>query len=97
MPLLKDIWAPTNAQVEEVRKTQKSMKRSMLNAKKTDRTKNNSIKALTQNQSFRKSKFKYAGHSMRASNDRLSKIVIEWRSYEHKRRRGRPKIRWRDN
>jgi len=30
---------------------------------------------------------------MRAENDRLAKIVTEWRPYEFKRRRGRPKMR----
>ena len=45
---------------------------------------------------IKESKFKYAGHIMRASNHRISKIVAEWRPYGYKKERGEPKTRWRD-
>lgn len=103
MPVLSygaQTWALTSTQMEGLRKTQRAMERSLLNIKRSDRIKNTNIRERTKirdvGYNIKKSKFKYAGHVMRAKNDRLAKIVTEWRPYEFKRRRGRPKIRWRD-
>lgn len=93
-------WALTKTQVVGLKKTQRAMERSILNIRLRDKIRNTSIREETQVQdvgyTIKKLKFKYAGHIMRASNERWEKLVTEWRPYEGRRKRGRPKTRWRD-
>ena len=47
---------------------------------------------------IKKSKFKYAGHVIREGGEenRWAKRLMEWQTYEGRRRKGRPKMRWSD-
>jgi hypothetical protein len=93
-------WALTKSQVEGLRVTQRTMERSILKIKKRDKIRNRDIRGQTQSTDvgykIKKAKFQYAGHIMRSERERWTKILTEWRPYEGKRNKGRPKTRWRD-
>jgi len=38
----------------------------------------------------------YAGHMARTTGDKWNQRLYEWTTYGNLRRRGRPKLRWRD-
>jgi len=76
------------------------MEISILRIKRGDKINNKKIRKVTQTRdvlySIRKVKFGFAGHIMRKNNDSWAKLVTDWRPYEGKISKGRPKIRWRD-
>ena len=41
-------------------------------------------------------KLNWAGHVQRLQNNRWTRRIMEWIPRDQRRRRGRPKIRWRD-
>ena len=46
---------------------------------------------------IKQSKWRWAGHVARRSDNRWTKRLTEWQPRAGKRRRGRPKRRWRDD
>ena len=92
-------WALTKVQLEKIRSTQRTMERSILGIKRKDKIRNTTIREKTGMVDvackIKKLKFKYAGHITRGEN-KWSKKVTECHVFEGSRRRGRPKLRWRD-
>lgn len=93
-------WAPTNSQLDKMRKTQLAMERSMLKIKRSERMKNRTVREQTVSKDIRyvikKQKIRYAGHVSRKTNNRWEKILLDWTPYDYKRARGRPRRRWID-
>ena len=93
-------WTLTKRQIKKLQATQRRMERSILNLKLKDKV---SIKKIRQKTKLKdvgylakKLKFKFIGHTYRASDNRWSRTLLEWWPYEHKRERGRPHTRFID-
>ena len=93
-------WAPTEAQLDRFRRTQLAMERSLIGIKRRDKIRNKVVREKIANRDIRymikKQKLRYAGHISRKGNNGWEQKLLNWTPYGHKRGRGRPKIRWRD-
>lgn len=93
-------WAPTQREIQKIAVTQNQMQRSSLNIKKEDKVQTGNItkrlKIKRIENIIRKLKFKWAGHLMRADNNKWSKITTEWIPLDKKRNKGRQRRRWMD-
>jgi hypothetical protein len=82
----------------KIKITQRKMERSMLGITLKDRKKNNWIRGQTNIQDaityLKNSKWRWAGHLARRSDDRWSAKLTFWKPNTGKRKRGRPKERW---
>ena len=45
---------------------------------------------------MKKAEFGYAGHMMRSDKEKLSRRLYKWTPYGFKRKKGRPKVRWKE-
>ena len=94
-------WAITKKDVERLRITQIKMERSILELRLRDRIPLTHIKAKLKGNKYvietiRRQKWAWAGHVARFKDNRWSYLMTFW-TPQHKRRRGRQKIRWRDD
>lgn len=92
-------WALTKAKNNKLEVCQRSMERSMLNIKKSDRVRNAKIREKTklENVTFviRKNKWRWTGHTMRGV-EKWSKIITTWYPRNKIRKCGRQFKRWED-
>ena len=93
-------WSLTRAQTKRLVTTQRSMERSIMGIRKKDKIRSSWIRAKTCGKNvvkiIKKLKFNYAGHLARMAEDRWCRRITFWVPYDHKRRRGRPAMRWPD-
>lgn len=93
-------WAPTKTEMTKIRSCQRKMERYILNIKLMDKINSKSIRSRTNMLDAlymcKKLKWKWAGHIIRARNERWSTKITKWYPRNEKRRRGRQITRWRD-
>jgi len=94
-------WCFTKGLMDKLAKTQRAMERLMLNIKLKDRVRNEDIRKKTKlidvKQHIASLKWRWAGHTLRQSDNRWNKEIQLWRPWLGKRNRGRPQTRWRDD
>lgn len=95
-------WCLTEKTANKISICQRTMERSILNLKLSDKVKNTEIRKRTQVTDaiihVRKLKWKWAGHLSRYEDGRWTKRVTLWRGpSKGKRRVGRPLKRWVDD
>lgn len=93
-------WTLTKKHEQMIEVAQRKLERSMLNIKITDRVPNLEIRKRSKISDAlrltKKLKWKWAGHIMRMTNSKWTKVITEWTPRPQKRRQGRPNNRWED-
>lgn len=92
----------TRKTIKKIQITQRAMERSMLGVSLRDRIQNREIRRRTgvadAIERITTLKWNWAGHIARASDNRWTKKILEWRPRDEAfRNRGRPPTRWRDD
>ena len=94
-------WSLTKEIVNKLEVCQRAMERKILGIKLQDKISNKEIREKTKlNDILRvitKSKWKWAGHVARMTDNRWTIRSTEWQVRDGKRSRGRPKRRWQDD
>lgn len=94
-------WALTGKQEKRLDTCQNNMERSVLNIKLKDRVKLSIIRARSKCgrvvKKVKQQKWRWTGHIMREGLEKWTKDLIEWYPRGHKRKRGRPTLRWSDD
>ena len=94
-------WSFTKELMNKMAVSQRKMERKMLGIKQIDRVPNTTIREKTKVNDIievmTKTKWKWAGHVARMSDNRWTTRCTEWQVRDGKRSRGRPKRRWRDD
>ena len=94
-------WSLTKEIVNKISICQRAMERKMLGIKLQDKIPNKEIREKTKLNDIleviTRSKWKWAGHVARMSDNRWTIRSTEWQVREGKRSRGRPKRRWQDD
>ena len=93
-------WKFTNSIKEKIRTCQRGMERSMLSIRKIQKIRHTKIRKLTKStdalQYAKKLKWKWAGHVVRAQDQRWTRRVTSWEGPIGIRGKGRPITRWDD-
>jgi hypothetical protein len=93
-------WSLTEDSKEKLAIAQRSMERSMMNIRLSDKISNAKIRKITKVKDVicaaKELKWNWAGHIQRYSDERFPKLVEIWNPTDGHRSRGRPKIRWKD-
>ncbi|KAG7301234.1 hypothetical protein JYU34_014132 [Plutella xylostella] len=93
-------WALTKKDVLKLKTTQRKIERSMLSLRLIEKTTNKDLRNITKVTDVirhaKRLKWKWAGHVMRLGDGRWTREVTEWSPRQARRRRGRPRVRWRD-
>lgn len=93
-------WALTKKDILKLKTTQRKMERSMLHLRLIEKTTNKDLRNMTKIRDVirhaKKLKWEWAGHVMRLDDGRWTREVTEWCPRQNTRRRGRPRVRWRD-
>ena len=96
-----ETWSLTETAMSKLKRTQRSMERSMIGVTLRDRKRNSWIRAKTGvidiAAKIAKLKWQWAGHVVRLTDNRWTKLTTEWRPRTGKRNTGRPKTRWSDD
>ena len=96
-----ETWTLTKQAQNKLAAAQTNMERSMLNITYKDRNANIWVRERTEVidiiNTVRKMKWSWAGHISRLKDNRWTSRVTTWRTYDEKRRHGRPAKRWRDD
>lgn len=92
----------TKKSINKIRVAQRAMERSMMGITLRDRVPNDQIRRITKVmdavEQITHSKWNWAGHVARMSNQRWTKKIVEWRPRQDAyRSRGRPPTRWTDD
>ena len=94
-------WSITKNLYNKLETTQRAMLRSILEIKKQDRVRNETIYYKTKIKNIvsniKTLKWKWAGHVYRQEDGRWTKKVTEWCPIDKKRRKGRQNARWSDD
>ena len=94
-------WSLTKEIVNKLEVCQRAMERKILGIKLQDKISNKEIREKTKlNDILRvitKSKWKWAGHVARMTDNRWNIRSTEWQGRDGKPSRGRPKRRWQDD
>ncbi|KAG7299826.1 hypothetical protein JYU34_016843 [Plutella xylostella] len=94
-------WTFTKDIVQKINVFQRATERSMLGIKRRDRKRNKDIREKTKIidavEFSCQLKWRWAGHTARAGDNRWSERILHWHPYEAVRPRGRPRRRWRDD
>lgn len=94
-------WSFTKDIVQKINVFQRAAERSMLGIRLKDRKKNTDIRSITKItdavELASRLKWRWAGHTARATDNRWSEKILHWYPYEAKRPRGRPRRRWSDD
>lgn len=92
-------WALTKAHTRKLEVCQRSMERSMMSIRKSEKIRNTIIRNITKIENvtytIRKQKWRWAGHILRGP-EKWSKMVMNWYPRDRKRKRGRQFRRWED-
>lgn len=93
-------WSLTKIQTGILMKTEKRMLRSISKIKLKHKINNLTLLNKFNHKGIRylvkKLKFNYAGHLIRDSKFKWTEHTLDWVPYDHRRSRGRPSSRWRD-
>lgn len=93
-------WSATETYYKKLTRTEMQLSRSMIGIKRKERISNRTVKSKIAVKSIikvaKQLKWRWAGHVARLDTKRWSKIATEWIPRDHKRRKGRPVTRWRD-
>ncbi|CAH2085229.1 unnamed protein product [Euphydryas editha] len=93
-------WAVTKAHNQNLEVCHRSMERSMLKIRKSDKIRNKYVRKITKLENItytiRKNKWRWTGHTLRGS-EKWSKTVMSWYPIYRKRNRGRQYKRWEDD
>ena len=98
-----ETWSTSDLQMEKIAIAQRKMERQMLGITVTllDRKTNEWIRDKTRvedvSQRIRLSKLRWAGHVARLNDNRWTARSTAWQPRLFTRKRGRPRIRWRDD
>ena len=96
-----ETWITTQEMEQKLITTQRAMERKMLHLSLKDKVRHTSIRKKTRVkdiiEKIKESKWKWAGHLSRTTDNRWTKRLTEWQPRTGKRRRGRQKRRWRDD
>ena len=94
-------WSLTKDIVNKMEVSQRKMERKMLGIKQIDRIPNLTIRERTKVDDIlkviTKTKWKWAGHVARMSDNRWTVRCTEWQVRHGRRSRGRPRRRWQDD
>jgi hypothetical protein len=95
-----ETWSLNNTQLHKLVITQRKMERIMVGVTLRDRKRASWIREQTKvidiMDHIRGNKHRWAGHVCRRTDNRWTTRITEWCPRDHKRSRGRPKTRWRD-
>ena len=93
-------WAPTKEYYRKLEICQRSIERSMLNIKISNRIKHTIIRSKTKLENvtylIKRYKWRWTGYTMRGA-EKCSKAMIEWYHRNQKTKRGRQFKRWEDD
>ena len=98
-----ETWTLTKESITKLQVAQRAMERQMLRISLRDRKENiwvrGQTKVLDIIESIKWSKWKWAGHIQRMTDERWTKTLTNWRPWYGKRNRGRPclYVNWRDD
>ena len=96
-----ETWITTLEMEQKLITTQRAMERKMLHLSLKDKVRHTEIRKKTKVQDIietvKSSKWKWAGHLTRTTDNRWTKRLTEWQPRIGKRKRGRQKRRWRDD
>lgn len=91
-------WTWTKQTLNKIAVTQRSMERQMIGISLKDKKRNRWIRQTTGMRdavaTITRLKWNYAGHIARCNDSRWNNIILHWRPYLGKRKRGRPPTRW---
>ena len=91
----------TKKSAEEIRVAQRAMERTMLGLTLRDRKTNKFVRkktgVLDAVERYAYLKWNWAGHTVRQSDERWNRKILEWRPMTTRRSRGRPPTRWTDD
>lgn len=91
-------WTLTKDTIKKIQVCQRSIERSILNIRLSDRIRITEIKRRTKFidtvEHILKQKFKWAGHMVRMPNIRWTKTITNWKPKIGKRKVGKPNARW---
>lgn len=94
-------WCNTAKSCSKLRVTQRSMERSLLKIRRTDRIRNTTVRSRTGITDVidraKELKWNWAGHIVRLNDDRWTKMTTEWIPLDGCRKVGRQTKRWRDD
>lgn len=96
-----ETWCLTNRLAQRLSRTQRAHERLILGIRLADRRRNTWIREQTKLDDIieraAESKWRWAGHVARRTDNRWTKRILEWRPREGHRNVGRPNTRWRDD
>ena len=96
-----ETWAPTELQLEMLAVVQRKRERQMLGNSILDHKTNSWIREQTGiedvSSRIKSSKHRWAGHVARFTDNRWTSRITTWTPRLHRRARGRPNLRWRDD
>ncbi|CAB3228197.1 unnamed protein product [Arctia plantaginis] len=94
-------WALTDQLSNKIKVCQNSIERSVIGLRRRDRVKLETIKTETKFKNAhivsRRLKWRWAGHMLRDTKEKWTKIITEWCPMGDKRNKGRPCKRWEDD
>ncbi|KAI8427328.1 hypothetical protein MSG28_001907 [Choristoneura fumiferana] len=94
-------WPCTSKISQKLITCQRSMERSMLSIRLSDRCKSSTIRKRTKVSDvllkIKRLKWSWTGHIIRTNREKWTKDVMEWYPRNGKRRKGRPIKRWEDD
>ncbi|GBP22261.1 Putative uncharacterized transposon-derived protein F52C9.6 [Eumeta japonica] len=94
-------WIYNKYTKTKIRTCQRSMERSILDLKLKDKHRSSDIrhktKLINAGKHAQQLKWKWAGHMIRTTGERWTKLVTTWKGPKGKRARGRPIDRWTDD
>lgn len=95
-----ETWSLTKREIQKLQTAQRSMERSMLGISIRDKKRITWIRSKTGVmdivEKIKRLKWRWAGHVASRTDQRWTIQIVKWCPQNIKRRRGRPKIRWRD-
>ena len=96
-----ETWPLKKSLTDRLAVAQRKMERIMLGITLRDRKQNKWIREQTGIEdivtTIKESKHRWAGHIARLTDNRWTKRTTEWTPRNYRRRRGRPRVRWRDD
>lgn len=96
-----ETWSLTKKHAQRIARTQRAHERRMLGIKLSDRKTNEWIREQTKitevMERAAELKWRWAGHVARRTDDRWTRLILEWRPRLGRRSVGRPVTRWRDD
>ena len=96
-----ETWATTKRMDNKLRVTQRAMERLMAGVTKKDLIRNTELRRKTKVEDIilriKKSKWRWAGHTVRQNDNRWTKRLLDWTPRIGRKNKGRPRVQWEDD